>query len=118
MQLLAWTTGERKFLDTLIDQFHRAEVPALVGEGNAQSYRLSGGVAQRKTPAGTEIAIQWQMVNAHNQPLGTRIVRQVVEPKAWTDGDPALMTALARRSAADLLSGTAYVSAVLPPEVR
>jgi len=95
--------GERKFLDTLVDQFLRAEVPALVGEGNAQSYRLSGGVAQRKTPAGTEIAIQWQMVNAQNQPLGTRIVRQVVEPKAWNEGDPALMTALARRSAADLL---------------
>lgn len=95
--------GERKFLDTLVEQFHRAEVPALVGEGNAQSYRLSGAVAQRKTPSGTEIAIQWQMVNANNQILGTRLIREVVEPKAWTDGDPALVTALARKSGAELL---------------
>ncbi len=95
--------GERKFLDALVEQFHRAEVPALVGEGNAQSFRLSGAVAQRKTPNGAEIAIQWQMVNASNQLLGTRIVRQAIDAKAWTEGDPALMTALARRSAADLL---------------
>lgn len=95
--------GERKFLDALVEQFHRAEVPALVGEGNAQSYRLSGAVAQRKAPGGTEIAIQWQMVNANNQILGTRLIREVVEPKAWTEGDPALVTALARRSGAELL---------------
>ena len=90
--------GQGKFLDTLVDQFHRAEVPALVGEGNAQSYRLAGTVMERKAEKGVEVTMLWQMVNASNQAVGSQVLRQIVDAKAWREGDPALMTTLARQT--------------------
>lgn len=97
------SNGQGKFLDTLVEQFHRAEVPALVGEGNAQSYRLAGTVMERKAESGVELTMLWQMVNASNQTVGSQVMRQIVDARAWRDGDAALMTTLARQTGAAVL---------------
>jgi hypothetical protein len=95
--------GEQAFLDALVAQLHRAEIPASVGRGNAQSYRLTGQVLERPAEKGVEILIHWRMTNAAGQPLGNHLVRQVVDMKAWRGGDLVLMNLLARQSSAGVV---------------
>ena len=95
--------GEQQFLDAMVAQLHRAEIPASVGQGNVKSYRLAGQVIERSAEKGVEVLILWRMTNAAGQQLGSHLVRQVVDTKAWRGGDPALMTLLARQSSAGVL---------------
>ncbi|MCC7049063.1 MAG: hypothetical protein IT562_20280 [Alphaproteobacteria bacterium] len=96
--------GEQRFLDALVAQLHRAEIPASVGQGNAMSYRLAGQVTERPAPKGVEVMILWRMADADGQSMGSHMVRQVVDAKAWRDGEAALMTLLARQSSAGLVA--------------
>lgn len=96
--------GQKRFQEALIDQLHRAEVPATVGSGNAQSYRLVGQAIDRPTEDGREVLIHWRMTDAAGQARGNHVVRRIVDPKAWDSGDPALMRELARGSTAGILS--------------
>lgn len=96
--------GEKRFLDALVAQLHRAEIPASIGQGNAMSYRLAGQVIERPAPKGVEVLILWRMVNADGQAMGSHMVRQVVDANAWKTGDQALMVLLARQSSAGLVA--------------
>ncbi len=97
-------TGQKRFQEALMDQLHRAEVPATVGAGNAQSYRLVGQAIDRPAEGGREVLIHWRMTDAAGQARGNHVVRRVVDEQAWASGDPALMRELARGSTAGILS--------------
>ena len=97
-------SGQKRFQEALIDQLHRAEVPATVGGGNAQSFRLAGQAIDRPAEGGHEVLIHWRMTDAAGQPRGNHVVRRVVDPKAWQAGDPELMRDLARSSSAGIVS--------------
>lgn len=96
--------GQKRFQDVLVDTLHRAEVPATLGSGNAQSYRLSGQAITRPAEGGEEVLIHWRMTDAKGQPRGNHVVRRVVNPRAWAAGDPELMRELARSSAVGVVS--------------
>lgn len=96
--------GEQAFLDALVAQLHRAEIPASIGKGNVQSYRLAGQVMERPADKGMEVLMHWRMTDAQGQPMGNHLVRQVVDTRAWRGGDPVLMNLLARQSSAGLVA--------------
>jgi len=96
--------AQKPFLDTLIDQLHRADVPAVFGRGNAQSFRVSGQVLHRPTDGGQEVLIHWRMADATGQARGNFVVRRVVAASTWEAGDPALLRELARASSTGIVS--------------
>jgi hypothetical protein len=96
--------GRQAFLDALVAQLHRAEIPASVGQGNTRSHRLRGQAIERPADKGVEVLIHWRLTDATGRPLGNHLVRQVVDAAAWQGGDPALMGQLARQSGAGVVA--------------
>jgi hypothetical protein len=94
--------GQKKFMATLIDELHKAEVPAYLGQGNAKSFRLKGQVLEFPSGKGIDVQIYWLLVDASGQSLGNHQVRRMVDAKAWQAGDPGAMTQLARESSAGI----------------
>ncbi len=90
--------GHKKFMTAMVDELQRAEVPAYLGQGNAQSFHLKGQVLEFGSGANTDVQIYWLLVDAGGQSLGNHQVRRQVEAKAWKSGDPGLLTQLARES--------------------
>jgi hypothetical protein len=94
--------GQKKFMATLIEELHKAEVPAFLGQGNAKSFRLKGQVLEFPSGKGTDVQIYWLLVDAGGQTLGNHQVRRLVDSKAWQAGDPGAMAQLARDSSAGI----------------
>lgn len=90
--------GHKKFMASMVDELQRAEVPAYLGQGNAQSFHLKGQVLEFGSGAATDVQIYWLLVDAQGQSLGNHQVRRQVDAKAWKAGDPAVLTQLARES--------------------
>jgi len=90
--------GQKKFMTAVVDELQRAEVPAYLGQGNAQSFRLKGQVLEFGTGANTDVQIYWLLVDASGKSLGNHQVRRQIDAKAWKAGDPGVLTQLARES--------------------
>ncbi|MGQ0677047.1 MAG: hypothetical protein ACT4N4_13300 [Rhodospirillales bacterium] len=92
--------AHRTFMAALVEELHKAEVPAYLGQGNARSFRLKGQVLEfgAGAGAGADVQIYWLLVDADGQSLGNHQVRRQVDAKAWKAGDPALIKQLAHES--------------------
>lgn len=95
--------GQKRFVAALVDELHKAEVPATTGAGNPQSFRLKGQVLEFPSATGTDLQISWLLVDAQGQPQGNHAVRRSVDTEAWQAGDPKLLAQLARESSVGIV---------------
>lgn len=90
--------GQKKFMATVVDELQRVEVPAYLGQGNAQSFHLKGQVLEFGAGEATDVHIYWLLVDSAGKSLGNHQVARKVDAKAWKAGDPGVLTQLARES--------------------